>query len=658
MAATPRTTKRIQDAFSLARHNRYEDLKEILECDSPPFHPDTSDPKGNSILLVACQNGLKRIVKLALKCGADINHRNGAGNTALHFCYMYGFGKTLGTYLMEKGADETIRNRRSQTCFDVTMKPGGADCGESDDSPSKSMNASFEQIDEEEYEEEYDEEITPYDNENAEILDYSYNDAQHGGGAGWESDYLEQYVDGGYESNEVWGATADEAENDNDFWGAKAGDDDQYAVQYGDDGSHHYTDPDSGRACFCNAEGIHFWWDGEAESWIELPTAESKDDGEDNEAKGGGGDDDEEKWAVRPHEELYKNKFKVSTTKRRPPPKPASKRPPPTSARPPPVDTSAPKRQPPKGPNPKTPKALGATPTSMYKGDDDDPQLQLMEAVASHNIKYINSILANPQLHPRDVHAALLNATTKGSARIVECLMKKANAHSANACLVIACKLANVDVIKAILPKTDQSGQVRGMVTVAGTGHTQLFSLFFTPNDKVSDRQAFDRHDVQRVLMSCVAKNMHSALRKLLPLLDKPDVDLPQICTGALTSAIVKGNLESAAALAHYVPTEKLSPALAASSSNGSVDSANIIIRAFYKRHEACGADEWEAQRDFFLATLRHCVEIATSKGKTEVADMLKKELAKGGSVGGAGRHSAAELIGTKRSMQNIVSKR
>ena len=210
MAATPRTTKRIQDAFSLARHNRYADLKDVLECDSPAFHPDTSDSKGNSILLVACQNGLKRIAKLALKCGADINLQNGAGNTALHFCYMYGFGDTLGTYLLEKGADDAVRNRRSQTCYDVTMKPGA----DFDESPSKQPNVPIEE------EDEYDEEILAYEND-AEILDYSYDEAQHG--AGWESDYLEQYVDGGYESNEMWGSIADEGEggaDDNDFWGA------------------------------------------------------------------------------------------------------------------------------------------------------------------------------------------------------------------------------------------------------------------------------------------------------------------------------------------------------------------------------------------------------------------------------------------------------
>ena len=68
------------------------------------------DSKGNTILLVACQNGLRRIAKLALRFGADVNVQNHKQNTALHFCYTYGFGDTLGALLLEAGADETLIN--------------------------------------------------------------------------------------------------------------------------------------------------------------------------------------------------------------------------------------------------------------------------------------------------------------------------------------------------------------------------------------------------------------------------------------------------------------------------------------------------------------------------------------------------------------------
>lgn len=71
---------------------------------------DVRDNFGNTILIVACQNGHKRALKAALRRGADPNAVNARGNTALHFCYAFGYGGTLGRYLMDKGADSSIRN--------------------------------------------------------------------------------------------------------------------------------------------------------------------------------------------------------------------------------------------------------------------------------------------------------------------------------------------------------------------------------------------------------------------------------------------------------------------------------------------------------------------------------------------------------------------
>ena len=47
--------------------------------------------------------------------GADINSCNYKGNSPLHFCFKYGFGSTLGAYLISKGADVTIRNGDGRT---------------------------------------------------------------------------------------------------------------------------------------------------------------------------------------------------------------------------------------------------------------------------------------------------------------------------------------------------------------------------------------------------------------------------------------------------------------------------------------------------------------------------------------------------------------
>jgi hypothetical protein len=50
------------------------------------------------------QNGNKKIVKLALKYGCEINAVNGTGNTALHFATRFGHAE-LAQYLIDKGAD-------------------------------------------------------------------------------------------------------------------------------------------------------------------------------------------------------------------------------------------------------------------------------------------------------------------------------------------------------------------------------------------------------------------------------------------------------------------------------------------------------------------------------------------------------------------------
>jgi len=97
----------VRDVFSLARHNRIDDVGELLDRGMPV---DVADAHGNTILIIACQNGLKRMAKLALRRGCDMDARNSRGNTALHFCYAYGYGDSLGTYLLSKGADATVRN--------------------------------------------------------------------------------------------------------------------------------------------------------------------------------------------------------------------------------------------------------------------------------------------------------------------------------------------------------------------------------------------------------------------------------------------------------------------------------------------------------------------------------------------------------------------
>jgi alpha-tubulin suppressor-like RCC1 family protein len=101
--------------FSRARHGRYADVLSALKNGLPVDSRDTHD---NTLLLIACQNGKKRIVKLCLRYGADLNAKNRAGNTALHFCFMYEHLE-LFDYLLGKGAGDEALNEDGQTCYDV-----------------------------------------------------------------------------------------------------------------------------------------------------------------------------------------------------------------------------------------------------------------------------------------------------------------------------------------------------------------------------------------------------------------------------------------------------------------------------------------------------------------------------------------------------------
>lgn len=70
--------------FSYARHDRKEAVENMLDTGIPV---DIRNEFGDTLLIVAAQNGNKRIAKAALRRGANINIRNYKGNTPLHFCF-------------------------------------------------------------------------------------------------------------------------------------------------------------------------------------------------------------------------------------------------------------------------------------------------------------------------------------------------------------------------------------------------------------------------------------------------------------------------------------------------------------------------------------------------------------------------------------------
>ena len=101
--------------FSHARHGRLKRLEESLD---EGFDIDAKDDQGNTLLMTAVQNGNKKAVDMLIRRGSTLNHMNGNGNTALHYALAYDTTGEIATYLIERGADDTIENRQGLSAYD------------------------------------------------------------------------------------------------------------------------------------------------------------------------------------------------------------------------------------------------------------------------------------------------------------------------------------------------------------------------------------------------------------------------------------------------------------------------------------------------------------------------------------------------------------
>jgi hypothetical protein len=102
---------------SLCRHSKFSEAEQLINQPDWAVPIDYQDDQGNALIHVAAQNGSKRLVKLCLRRGANLNVQNLNGQTALHFAYGYGYSD-VGDYLVGKGADDSIRNKDSLTCYE------------------------------------------------------------------------------------------------------------------------------------------------------------------------------------------------------------------------------------------------------------------------------------------------------------------------------------------------------------------------------------------------------------------------------------------------------------------------------------------------------------------------------------------------------------
>jgi len=73
-------------ALLAAKSTNMADMEDALDEQVPV---NTTDDFGNTLLILAAQQGSKRMCKFLLRRGATMNLQNLYGNTCLHFCYAY-----------------------------------------------------------------------------------------------------------------------------------------------------------------------------------------------------------------------------------------------------------------------------------------------------------------------------------------------------------------------------------------------------------------------------------------------------------------------------------------------------------------------------------------------------------------------------------------
>ena len=104
----------IHEAFLATKNSRIDKLEELMDNG---VKVDERDGNGNTMLLIAAQQGLKRISKFLLRRGGDINAQNLSGNSILHYCFEYSFND-LAEYFISKGADDSLLNADGLTCYE------------------------------------------------------------------------------------------------------------------------------------------------------------------------------------------------------------------------------------------------------------------------------------------------------------------------------------------------------------------------------------------------------------------------------------------------------------------------------------------------------------------------------------------------------------
>jgi len=125
----------MRKAILAAKSNNIAEMEDALEED---ISVNTADTFGNTLLILAAQQGSKRMCKFLLRRGANINMQALSGNTALHYCYAYS-QFALGEYLKSKGANDSILNIDKMTCYEGMSSDALKEEGDESEEDEKDM---------------------------------------------------------------------------------------------------------------------------------------------------------------------------------------------------------------------------------------------------------------------------------------------------------------------------------------------------------------------------------------------------------------------------------------------------------------------------------------------------------------------------------------
>ena len=89
----------------------------VEECLDQEVSIENKDAHGNTLIIISAQQNSKRMLKMLLRRGADINAQNSTGCTCLHYTNEYKFD-ALTDYILGKGGDDTLLNMKGLTCYE------------------------------------------------------------------------------------------------------------------------------------------------------------------------------------------------------------------------------------------------------------------------------------------------------------------------------------------------------------------------------------------------------------------------------------------------------------------------------------------------------------------------------------------------------------